>query len=88
MAEARDHVPAAWPRGMRAGVAAAYVGLSLSTFLREVEEGRAPAPGAITAGRKIWLRDHLDAYLDSVFQASQPVSPTSRARQDLAAWSP
>lgn len=57
-------IPDAWPRGMRDEIAAAYVGLSLTTFLREVAAGKAPRPTWITKGRKIWLKEKLDAWLD------------------------
>ena len=53
-----------WPRGMREALAAAYVGLSFSTFRREWREGRAPGPVRLTAGRQVWLRDDLDRWLD------------------------
>ena len=54
----------AWPRGQPLGLAARYVGLGESTGLREVEEGRAPKPVPLTPGRVVWLREHLDAWLD------------------------
>lgn len=66
------HIPDAWPRGMRDDVAAAYVGLSRSTFLREVQAGAAPEPCNITNGRRIWLRDQLDDWLDELFGVERP----------------
>ena len=53
-----------WPRGLSEPLAAAYVGLGVSTFRREVDAGRAPKPARLTPGRMVWLRDDLDAYLD------------------------
>jgi predicted DNA-binding transcriptional regulator AlpA len=44
--------------------AAAYVGLSRNSLLREVDEGRAPAPVWLTPGRKVWYKEDLDAWLD------------------------
>lgn len=52
------------PRGMRLNVAAWYVGLSVSIFLREVTLGNIPKATWLTNGRKVWLKDSLDAYLD------------------------
>jgi hypothetical protein len=53
-----------WPRGMSEGLAAAYVGISVSSLRTEVLAGRAPAAVWITKGRKIWLREDLDAWLN------------------------
>lgn len=63
----RDDLLEAWPRGMRDEVAARYVGLGLTTFLREVDKGEAPQPEWLTTGRKVWLKDQLDAWLDRKF---------------------
>lgn len=60
----RTHIPNAWPRGMRSEVAASYVGLSEGVFLREVSLGNIPKATWLTDGRKVWLREGLDAYLD------------------------
>ena len=56
-----------WPRGMSEPLAAAYVGLSVSSFRSEVKAGRAPQPSFITRRRKVWLKDSLDGYLDRLF---------------------
>lgn len=56
-----------WPRGLSVGLAAKYVSLSESAFLASVDAGHAPAPAWITKGRKIWLRDDLDGWLDRLF---------------------
>jgi predicted DNA-binding transcriptional regulator AlpA len=53
-----------WPRGLREDLAAAYVGLSVSTIRSERIAGRFPAPIAITVGRIVYLREDLDSYLD------------------------
>ncbi|NKE43421.1 hypothetical protein HB662_01430 [Roseomonas frigidaquae] len=51
-----------WPRALREEWAAAYVGLSPSTFRQAV----VPAVQAVrlTAGRVAWLREDLDAWLE------------------------
>jgi hypothetical protein len=54
-----------WPRALCEDWAAAYVGqLSPGTFRIEVDAGRIPAAGQLTAQRKAWLIEDLDAYLD------------------------
>lgn len=52
-----------WPRALREDLAAAYVGLSATTFRQVV----APAVPAIllSTGRIAWRRDHLDAWIES-----------------------
>lgn len=82
----RRYIPDAWPRGMRAEVAAEYVGLSESTFLREVAAGRAPAPVEITAGRRVWLRDQLDGWLERL--AGVAVAPAVDLSKALDEWQP
>jgi predicted DNA-binding transcriptional regulator AlpA len=51
-----------WPRALREPLAAAYVGLSESTFRVQV----APVVSAIalTPGTRAWLREDLDRWLD------------------------
>ena len=74
---------------MRVEVAAAYLGISESTFLREVEDGKLPAPKFITEGRKIWLKDHLDRHLDRLFGALRLPDlddETDQARKELEEW--
>ncbi len=63
----------AWARGMKQEVAASYVGLSPSGFLRAVSVGMLPQPKWITRGRKIWLKDDLDDFLDRLFKRSSNV---------------
>ncbi|MBB4267692.1 helix-turn-helix transcriptional regulator [Roseospira visakhapatnamensis] len=55
-----------WPRSMGLELAAAYVGLSPSKFWGEVNKqgSTAPQPIALTAGRRVWLKEDLDAWLD------------------------
>lgn len=52
-----------WPRGMREELAAAYIGLSESGLRAEVKAGRIK-PTPLTPGRIVYLREHLDSYLD------------------------
>jgi predicted DNA-binding transcriptional regulator AlpA len=54
-----------WPRGLREDMAAAYVGLSVSTIRAERAAGRFPDPVPLTAGRHVYLREDLDSYLDT-----------------------
>jgi predicted DNA-binding transcriptional regulator AlpA len=63
IAHAKRPLPG-WPRGMRAEFAAAYVGLSISSFRTEVARGRAPKPINLTLKRLVWLKDDLDGWLD------------------------
>lgn len=51
-----------WPRALREGLAAAYVGLSGTTF-RQVVAPEVPHI-KLTASRVAWLREDLDAWLD------------------------
>ncbi|MBS7810500.1 helix-turn-helix transcriptional regulator [Roseococcus pinisoli] len=53
-----------WPRALREPLAAAYVGLSGSTF-RQVVVPAVPAV-RLTTGRVAWLREDLDAWLDKL----------------------
>ena len=62
----------AWPRGLSEELAAAYIGLSVSSLRSEVRAGRAPQPVRITPKRLIYLRDKLDAYLDRIAGIAPP----------------
>lgn len=53
-------IPPAWPRALRAELAAAYVGLSTASFARHC----AVAPIQVTPHLKAWLREDLDRWLD------------------------
>ena len=54
---------AAWPRGLRLEMAAAYRGVCPNTFLAEVKAGLMPPPE--TRGRmKIWDRHRMDRAWD------------------------
>lgn len=57
------------PAALERGTAAAYCGLSETTFEKEVREGRAPKPRKLSDRRVGWLRAELDAWL-----LSRPVS--------------
>ena len=54
-----------WPRGMRIDVAATYVGISPSLLVAEVRAARFPAAVRLTAGRVVWLKEDIDAWLDA-----------------------
>lgn len=54
----------AWiPRGLKEEQAAHYVGLSVGSFRAHVMPDVPPVK--ITPGRQIWLREHLDAWLNA-----------------------
>lgn len=59
-----------WPRGLSAEQAAAYVGVSVNTFLEEVKAGRWPEPQrrGRNGGRKIWDRRQIDQRYDALAQ--------------------
>lgn len=57
------------PAALERDMAAAYVGLRLTTFEKAVRERSAPQPRQVAARRVVWLREELDAWL-----ASCPVS--------------
>ncbi len=48
-----------WPRGMAAPMAAAYCGVSESLL-----EAQGIKATWLSPGRKVYLREHLDAWLD------------------------
>ncbi len=51
------------PAALERDLAAAYAGLSVSTFEKEVREDRAPKPRQVAGRRVCWLRAELDAWL-------------------------
>lgn len=53
------------PRGLSRVQAAAYVGVSASTFDKMVADGEMPAPKRIR-GRVIWDRNRLDCAFDAI----------------------
>lgn len=52
------------PAGLEREQAAAYVGLSISTFEKAVRERNAPQPRQIAKRRVVWRRAELDAWLE------------------------
>ncbi|NPD67255.1 hypothetical protein HN018_06670 [Lichenicola cladoniae] len=58
-----DRLPG-WPRALSEELAASYVSLSVSTWRIEVSAHRAPQPFRLTPGRKAWLIDDLDTYVE------------------------
>lgn len=54
-----------YPRGLREEHAALYVGLGVSSFRTLVTAGDMPGPVWLTRGRKVWLREQLDRWLDA-----------------------
>lgn len=53
------------PRGLRAELAALYVGVSESWWLAAVKAGEAPKAVYLSPRLPIWLREDLDAWLDA-----------------------
>lgn len=60
----QDHL-AYPPRGLRSARAAAYLGMSESSFLSLVDEGRLPKPKKVR-GMMIWDRLELDAAFETL----------------------
>lgn len=58
-----------WPAAMRRELAAAYVGLSPSSFDRAVKEGVLPKPVIVYGSTKVWLQNEL---LQCLEQKQQP----------------
>lgn len=66
---ARGITPAALPLDE----AAAYVGLSKRTFLKEVAAGKMPPPLDVTARRKLFSRAALDQRVNPAQAAARPL---------------
>jgi len=67
-------IPDAWPRLLRAEMAARYLGMSKNCFLRQVDSGIWP-PARVFGGIKVWDRVALDAAVDG----APPAGATSAA---------
>lgn len=63
--------PAVLPRE----AAAAYVGISVSTFEALIRRSEAPAPRKLSAGRVGWLRRELDEWAESRPVSDIPPGP-------------
>lgn len=59
------------PRGLSRLQAAAYIGISASTFDLMVQTGRMPPPKRI-GSRRVWDRHALDAAFDDLPDAAEP----------------
>ncbi len=68
-----------WPRGLREPLAAAYVGLSMTTMRVELMADRFPKPVCLTPGRQVWLREHLDRWLDQKAALGTEANPWDAA---------
>jgi predicted DNA-binding transcriptional regulator AlpA len=62
------------PRGLRRASAAAYLGISPTTFDRLRAERKVPSPRTLR-GMDIWDRDDLDAFFEDLPQATAPAEP-------------
>lgn len=68
----RGALPASLPpRGLSREQAAAYWGVSAGTFLKLVEDGRAPQPKLINS-RQVWDRLALDLAFDALPDRAAP----------------
>lgn len=76
------------PAAMERSTAAAYCGLSVTTFSKEVQEGRAPMPRKLSDRRVAWLRAELDAWLLSCPVSDLAPPPNAGARKPAAPASP
>lgn len=63
---ANDKVTAKEVRCLSLRQAAAYIGVSQSTFRKMVKSGDVPAPIRITEKRLVWDRKQLDEFIDSL----------------------
>ena len=70
-----------WPRGLSAGTAAIYVGVSKTKFLREVREGIWPEPEK-RGGRMVWDRHKIDEYWDSRNSGGMTLADAKRRAQE------
>ena len=78
----RARIPnGAWPRGLSAEEAAAYVGVSRNKFLAEVEQGLWPQPET-RGGRKIWDRHPIDQAWDERHGSDARRDPLMEALHD------
>lgn len=66
----QDHL-AYPPRGLRAARAAAYLGMSETSFLALVADGLLPKPKRVK-GMAIWDRLELDAAFEALTQTDEP----------------
>jgi hypothetical protein len=73
----------AWPRGMHEAMAAAYVGLSATQF-RIVARDYPIEQTWLTKGRKVYLLENLDRYLDAKAGLPSISGPKSWAQADEA----
>jgi predicted DNA-binding transcriptional regulator AlpA len=69
------------PRAMRLEVAAAYLSISTSSFLRMVEDGDLP-PATKKRGIALWDRLDLDAAFDNWKAANKADTSVHEAMQD------
>ena len=80
-----DRIPyGAWPRGLSAEQAAAYVGVSRNKFLAEVEAGTWP-PANERGGRRVWDRQKIDQAWDENGGCESKRDPLMEALNDREA---
>ncbi|WP_438860008.1 helix-turn-helix transcriptional regulator [Achromobacter spanius] len=60
------------PAALRAGAAATYLGIGVSTIWQKArEEANFPKPRKMSARTTVWLREDLDAYLASLAPSTE-----------------
>lgn len=65
-----------WPARMGEGLAALYLGVSLTTFRERVRTRVFPQP-VREGSRVLWSRRQLDIYVDAQFNLAQPADDES-----------
>ena len=71
----------AWPRGLSAEQAAAYVGVSRNKFLAEVEAGTWP-PANERGARRVWDRHAIDEAWNELHGSDAGRDPLMEALND------
>ena len=77
---------ATWPRCMKAEIAAAYLGISISLLHAGSRAGRYPKPFHISVGRVVWLKEELDALIDRTAGRPKSGADASGDPDPAAEW--
>jgi len=73
----RKTVLPGWPRGLSEDLAAAYVGLSKTTFRTLWAGGDIPNPVKLSTKRQVWYKEALDEWLDRKAGITPASAPTT-----------
>ncbi|MQA67533.1 MAG: hypothetical protein GEU76_16795 [Alphaproteobacteria bacterium] len=71
-----------WPRRMQAPLAAAYLGVSLPTFLRKVKAGAYPQ-GIKDGENRLWYIEDLDDAADRIKTGSEAAAPPPKTAAEI-----